>query len=198
MILAAWWIMPAVSSQEMTARDCINRASSNLKSKNYKEAVSLLDMAITEINKLLVEQIRLALPEQVKDFTAHATEDETSGTEALSIFGRGISVERTYYKDSDAGRNYFTISVVGNSPLLSSVNMMLSNSMYMAGSGNSMITINSRKAMFLDEGRGRYKLQMPLSGSLISVEGYGFESGELFLDIVNDIGFAQITNVLEE
>ncbi len=197
-MLIAVWALPSVSGQEMTAQDFIDEANSNLKSKNYKEAINSLNMAINEINKMLIDKIRLTLPEEVNGYKAQPDDDETSGSAAMGLFGGGLSVERTYHHEREQAEDYFSISVMGNSPLLASVNMMLSNSMYMSGTGNKIIRLDNKKAMLSDEGNGSYKLQLPLSSSLISVEGYGFSSGDSFTEIINKINFQQIAEVLSE
>ena len=198
LVLMAWGCMPQASGQEMTAQDFIDEANNNLKSQNFKEAITSLNMAINEINKMLIHEIRITLPEEVNGYKAQPDNDETNGSAAMGLFGGGLSVERTYYHDREQAEDYFSVAVMGNSPLLASVNMMLSNSMYMSGTGNKIIRLGNKKAMLSDERNGSFKLQLPLSSSLISVEGYGFSSADSFMEIINKINFSQIAEVLSE
>ncbi len=197
-LLVVLAIAPPAFAQEMSAQDFLDEAGSNLKARNYREAINSLNMAINEINNMLIEQIRETLPTEIDGYKARTDDDESSGTAAMGMFGGGLSVERNYYKNPDDYDHYFQISVVGNSPLLASVNMMLSNSMYMAGTGNKVIRIDSHKAILSDEGNGTYKLQLPLSNSLISVDGYGFNSSSSFMDVANQVNFTEIINALGE
>jgi hypothetical protein len=82
--------------------------------------------------------------------------------------------------------------------MLASVNMMLSNSMYLSSTGGKIIKVGSRKGMMTDEGEGNYQFQLPLNSSLISVEGNGFSSSDAFMAVVNKINFEEIAKALGE
>nr|NQU89260.1 hypothetical protein [Bacteroidota bacterium] len=192
------FVVPSIFAQEMTLQDFMDEADQNLKSKNYREAVNSLQMAINEINKLMIDQVRESMPTEVDGYKAKEGDDESSGTSAMGMFGGGLSVERNYYKSPNDWDNYFKLSVMGNSPLLASVNMMLSNSMYLSGTGNKVIKIGTRKGLLSDEGDGAFKFQLPLSNSLISIDGYGFASSGDFMKIVNGIGMEKLAAALGE
>jgi hypothetical protein len=189
---------PAIKAQEMNYQDFLDEANTSLKSENYKEAINSLQMAIGELEKLMIAQIRNILPTEVMGYTAEQSDDESSGTAALGMFGGGLSVERNYFKTENNWDDYFKLEIVGNSPMLASVNMMLSNSMYLSSAGGKIIKIGTRKGLMTDEGDGNYQFQLPLNSSLISIEGYGFSSGNAFMAVVNKINIEEITKALGE
>jgi hypothetical protein len=188
----------AITAQEMNYQDFLDEANTSIKSKNYKEAVNSLKMAISEIEKLMIAQIRETLPTEVMGYKSEQSDDESSGTAAMGMFGGGLAVERNYFKNPNDWDKYFKLSVVGNSPMLASVNMMLSNSMYLSSAGGKVIKMGTHKGMMTDEGNGNYKFQLPLNSSLISVEGYGFSSSDAFMAVVNKINFEEIAKALGE
>ncbi|OQX75655.1 MAG: hypothetical protein B6D64_11285 [Bacteroidetes bacterium 4484_276] len=189
---------PALDAQEMNYQDFLDEANTSIKSEDYKEAINSLQMAISEIEKLMIVQIRETLPAEVMDYKADQSDDESSATAAMGMFGGGLSVERNYFKNPGDWDNYFKLSVLGNSPLLASVNMMLSNSMYLNSAGGKVIKVGARKGMMTDEGEGDFKFQLPLNSSLISVEGYGFSSSSAFMAVINKINFEEIAKALGE
>jgi hypothetical protein len=191
-------VSPVIKAQEMNYQDFLDEANTSLKSENYKEAINSLKMAIGEIEKLMIAQIRDILPAEVMGYKAEQSDDESSSTAALGMFGGGLSVERNYFKTPDNWDEYFKLSILGNSPMLASVNMMLSNSMYLSSAGGKIIKMGSRKGLLTDEGDGNYKFQLPLNSSLISVEGYGFSSGDAFMAVVNKINIEEIALALGE
>lgn len=197
-LLFALLVSPALVAQEMNYQDFLDEANTSIKSNNYKEAINSLQMAIGEIEKLMIAQIRETLPAEVLGYKADGSDDESSATAAMSMFGGGLAVERNYFKNPGDWDNYFKLSVLGNSPMLASVNMMLSNSMYLSSAGGKVIKVGTRKGMMTDEGDGDFQFQLPLSSSLISVEGNGFSSSNAFMEVINKINFEEIAKALGE
>jgi len=191
-------LSPTLNAQEMNYQDFLDEANTSLKSEDYKGAINSLQMAISELEKLMIAQIRDILPNEIMGYKAEETDDESSGTAAMSMFGGGLSVERKYFKSADNWDDYFKLSILGNSPMLASVNMMLSNSMYLSSAGGKIIKMGTRKGLLTDEGNGEYHFQLPLNSSLISIEGYGFSSSDAFMAVVNKINIEEITKALGE
>jgi len=197
-LLFALLLSPAIMAQEMNYQDFLDEANTSLQTKDYKGAINSLQMAISELEKLMIAQIREILPLEVLGYKAEQSDDESAGTAALSMFGGGLSVERNYFKSSNNWDDYFKLSVVGNSPMLASVNMMLSNSMYLSSAGGKIIKMGTRKGLLTDEGNGNYKFQLPLNSSLITIEGFGFSSSDAFMAVVNKINIEEIAKALGE
>ncbi len=197
-LFLALLMSPAIKAQEMNYQDFLDEANASIKSENYKDAINSLQMAIGELEKLMVAKIRSILPTEVLGYNAEQSDDESSGTAVMGMFGGGLSVERNYFKTANNWDDYFKLAVMGNSPLLASVNMMLSNSMYLSSAGGKIIKVGSRKGMMTDEGDGNYKFQLPLNSSLITIEGYGFSSSDAFMAVVNKINIEEIARALGE
>lgn len=197
-LLLALLVSPVIKAQEMTYQDFLDEAAASLQTENYKEAINSLQMAIGELEKLMIAQIRDILPTEVMGYTAEQSDDESAGMGAMGMFGGGLSIERNYFKTPDNWDDYFQLAVVGNSPMLASVNMMLSNSMYLSSAGGKIIKVGTRKGLLTDEGDGNFTFQLPLSSSLITIEGYGFSSSDAFMAVVNKINIEEIAKALGE
>ena len=183
---------------QQTAEDFINEATTALKAKNYKDASTSLQFAITEINKLMVSSIGDKLPADINGFKMEKLNDDNAGTAGMSMMGGGLSISRKYTSSTD-NSNYFEMNIVGNSPMIQSVSMMLNNPMFMAAAGanTKVLKLGSRKGLMKKESND-YDLQVPLNASLISIKGYGFKTDADFIATVNKIPFDDISKALGE
>jgi hypothetical protein len=182
-------------AQEVTPQTYIKEASDFLTAGNYKEAVNALQSAINGINGLMMGKVVESLPKEINGFTAN-TEDDNTNSGSLGMMGGGLTVTRTYRK-ADNTDNYFEISILGNSPMISSVNMLLSNPMFMTSSGGKELRYGTRKGVFKKES-GDYEFMMPLTASMITIKGYGFATETDFMNILAKVSFDNIAKSLGE
>ncbi len=109
--------------------------------------------------------------------------------------GGGINVSRSYH--STDGQEV-RIEMITDSPLLSSVMMLLSNPLIMGG--GRLVAINGEKG--IEEWRPEEhsgKIQIVLQNRmLITVEGNNLKSKDILYDFAKKLDFARIKKAMEE
>lgn len=190
LILAVLFTFNSVSADEIT--DSIDKAKALYNQGKHTEAVQELNYAIAQIQTKQSEGYSTALPEPLPGWKADAIENQSAG---MGFLGGGISVQRHYYKEN--GDESITISTVSDSPLLSSVVMMMGNPMFLGG--NKLVTIKEQKAIEEWDEEGKYgQLQIVLENRmLITVEGSGVSKDDLYA-YAEKVNFAALKGMLNK
>ncbi|HAN77988.1 MAG TPA: hypothetical protein DCQ31_09560 [Bacteroidales bacterium] len=196
--------MPMLAQQ--TADDFIKEAQEALKVKNYKEASTALQFAMLEVNKLMSSDIQSKLPQEINGFKLTAN-DNSGGAGAMAGMGGGSVISGEYHKPGaenaeyaeGESENYFEISIIANSPLVSSLSMMLSNPMFMAASpGSKVVKAGTKKGILKKESDDEYSFQVPYGSSLMTLKGYSFKTEAEFVAIVNAVNFDELAKAAGE
>jgi len=119
--------------------DQIKEALKAYEKEDYNTAITALDAASTLVRQKKAETVGKLLPEPLDGWTADEAKSSAAGA---SMFGGGISANRTYTAD----KRKVTITVTSDSPMLQALSMMFSNPMFM-GQENKLIVINGQKAI---------------------------------------------------
>ncbi len=106
----------------------IEKALDEYKSNDFSNAASSLDYASQLIRQKKGEALSKLLPEPLTGWTADAS---SSRVTTASLFGGGLTAERTYTKET----SLIKISIVTDSPLMQSMIMMFSNPIFAASAG---------------------------------------------------------------
>lgn len=193
---------------QKTAETHIADAQAKLKANNYKDAVASLQLAIQKINETMVSRVVAVLPTEINGFKAN-TANESEDEEGTAVVAGGMNVSRTYTKASEQteksggfaslNKPYFSIVVAGNSMIVSAVNMALNNPALQNAQGMELQTIGTRKGVFQkkEDDDKSFVFQMPLTASLIAVNGFNISETE-FRAIVSKINYDAIAKSLCE
>ena len=167
----ACFILPLQADEVTTS---IDKAKSLYAAGKLSEAVQELNYAIAHIRTAQMDKFKTAFPAALSGWKAN---DFNADAASMTFLGGGISVARTYEK-SDG--NSVSITMVTDSPLMSSVMMMISNPMFLGG--NKLVTINNEKAVEEWNADDNYgQLQIVLDNKmLITVEGNGVSKDDLY------------------
>jgi hypothetical protein len=106
----------------------IEKAMEEYKNQDFTNAASSLDYASQLIRQKKGKALGKLLPEPMDGWTA---KDIQSQVTAASLFGGGLTAERTYMKENASVK----ISIITDSPLLQSMIMMFSNPMFASSMG---------------------------------------------------------------
>ncbi len=106
----------------------IEKALDEYKNKDFSNAASSLDYASQLIRQKKGDALSKMLPEALPGWKA---DDGKSTVTAVSLFGGGLTADRTYTKDSSV----IKISVVTDSPMIQSMMMMFSNPIFASSAG---------------------------------------------------------------
>jgi hypothetical protein len=184
----------------------IREAQDHLAQENYSQAQLSLQDAINEINNLLARQIAEALPDEIDGLKSDG--EEMSGAGAMGMMGGGMQIVKTYRHPSKQ-ENEAEVTILANSPMLSAMNMYLTNPA-MLGQGHKSIRVGSRRAIMKTEmtdfwdDRGTSKqirsseIQIPLSQTLITIQARGFASEQEELSFANKLDIDKLKTLLGE
>ena len=162
------------ASAQSQAETYIKEAQTYLAQKNYAQAQLSLQDAINDINAMIGQQIAEALPDEINGLKSEGEESNTAG---MGMMGGGMSINKSY-KHPSKDENEAEIHILANSPMLSMMNMALSNP-GMMGSDYKSIRIGTRRAILKSNMEGSVRnteIQIPLSQTLIIINARGFAS----------------------
>lgn len=181
-----------------TANDYIKEAQTFIGQKNYKEAQASLQMAISEVYKMMGADVVASLPKEIGTYKSDPANDQVN-TSGMSMLGGGFTITREYRMDEEHSAR---VSVLGNSPMLASVNMMLNNPMFMNQSGSSqkMIRIGTAYKGLLDYHLDTKNgtLSIPFTASLVTIDLNGFADEKSILEFVQKLNLDGIKKALGE
>jgi hypothetical protein len=165
--------------------DSIDEGAQAYKDGNYQEAVSSLEFAMGLIRDLQVASLADALPSDVPGYTS---EDVEGSSMPAAFMGGGMSVSRRYSKDASK----VTITLIANSPMLSSMSMMMGA---MAQAPNTKrVRIKGNKGTLKWEAGRRYgELNLMLLNSmLVKVEGNQVDGPEVVQQFAEAVDYKML------
>ncbi len=125
----------------------IEKAMEEYKKQDFTNAASSLDYASQLIRQKKGEALGKLLPAPLDGWTA---EESKSQVTAASLFGGGLTAERTYRKEGASVK----ISIITDSPLLQSMIMMFSNPMFASSVGQFELINGYKGIVKHQEGSG--------------------------------------------
>lgn len=172
--------------------------------KNYKQAQMSLQDAINELNKLMSEQIGNVLPTEI-----NGLKEVVDGSSNTSLGAMGGSQISKQYKNPALEENEAEIQILANSPMMSAMNMYLSNPALM-GEGAKSVRVGSQRAILKTEMTDYYgtndvskkirstQIQIPLSQTLITIQTKGFANEQAELAFAAKLDLAKIKQAVGE
>lgn len=159
-----------------------------------------LQQMLTELDMIIGKEVLKILPAKMQDKEVVAKQDNVTG--ASGFFG--VVIHREYGKeysshDTTESRNV-NIEIISNSPLISSINAMLSLPLIGNTGDNKVIKIAGYKALlsktsgYNDE--ANYEMQMPLGNSLITLKAPG-ATQEQVAQMANSLPVQEIAKMLQ-
>ena len=172
----------------------VAEAKSSYSSGDLENTRFNLEQALQELDIIIGKEILKQLPTQLGSLKFNEADDNvTSG----SGMGTGLFVHRSYGVEMNTGR----IDVINNSPLIASLNAMLSIP-FVGNSGDGtqkVIKVQGYKAVMnknANEQTGKvgYTIQIPVNNTLYTVEMDETSESEI-QSIANSIPIAKITQM---
>jgi hypothetical protein len=196
-------LLPFASAQSQ-AEVYISEALDYLAQKNYTQARLSLQDAINELNNMTGNEVAEALPKEINGLVAG--DAETSG--AMGMMGGGATIMKTY-KHPSKKENEAEVQILANSPMLSAMNMYLTNPAMM-GSEYKSVRVGTRRAIlksdmqdfYDDNGNSKQvrntEIQIPLTQTLITINARGFASEQEELAFAAKLDIDKLRTLLGE
>ncbi len=192
LIIAVFAIPDAfISAQEVTTT--LDEALSSYKSDNLEDARFALQGALNGINQTIGKEILAILPDEMNGMSKVETGDDVTG---INTGFAGLFISRSYTAED---RNA-SIEIVSDSPLLAGINTILAMPGFMTSDENQKrIKIEGYKALLTrnadGEGMVSYDLQMPFSGSLLTLQCDGIEDENEVITMAKKIPVDEIVTI---
>lgn len=177
-----WVILMAflpLGAQEVTTR--LQEAEKSYTSGQLEEARFALQEAIASINQEIGKEILKALPANLGGLPADTKQDNVSG----SIGFAGLSVTRVYGTEEKSAR----VEIVGDSPLLTSINAFLALPAIMGASdpNQKRIRVAGYKGILQKEtgDNPSYNVQIPVDQTLLTLNVTGVADENTVMAMVN-------------
>lgn len=150
-----------------------------------------MQQMLQELDILTGKEILKILPAKMNEQASVAAEDNVSGASNFL----GITVHRQY----GAGDKAVELDIITHSPMIGSINAILSLP-FVAGSADyKVIKVEGYKALIQKNGSGEtteYELQLPLNNSLITLKAPGATQDQL-VKMASTIPVAQIAKMVQ-
>jgi hypothetical protein len=167
----------------------IDKARSAYKTGNYEESRFAVLNALHEIDIKIGQEVLALLPEKIGSLSFDKSADYITGTDQGYA---GLYIGRTW---KSSGTETLSLSVMGDSPLLTTVNTFLALPIIMAGadSNQKKIKVEGYRAMLernVDEESGKtsgYSLMIPSGNSMLQLNYTGEINESDFLSMVNQV-----------
>jgi hypothetical protein len=184
----------------------IKEAQDFMAKKDYKQAQLSLQDAINNINILIAEDIAKSLPAEINGLKAENEGNVNTGT--MGMVGGGFTITKRYAHPTNKD-NSAEVQIMGNSPLLSTMNMALANPAMM-GQDYKSVRVGTQRAImksemqdFYDDNGNSHKarsseIQIPLNQTLIKIDANGFATEQAELDFANKLDIPKLKAQLGE
>ncbi len=175
----------------------LDEAKAAYKKENLDDTRFALEEALHELDMIVGKKILAIMPEEMGGLQFNSGQDNVTGN---SSGAGGLYVNRDY--GSAESQKYAEILIVSDSPMLASINSILSMPLIGAMSGDSgqkRIKIDGYKGLMQrndDDGENvSYDIQIPFGGSLLTFNCTGFDNESDVLKMVNTIPVSKIDSL---
>ncbi|NPA95521.1 MAG: hypothetical protein GXO58_08865 [Thermodesulfobacteria bacterium] len=192
LVIVAAIIVVATPVMADQVTDSIDKAKSLYEQGKYYKAVNELNFVVGLIQDKQVDKFKALLPAPPKGWTAEEAQGARAGGQ---LIGGGISVSRIYH--SSDGQEV-KVEMITDSPLLSSVMMLLTNPLIT--SSGRLVVINGEKGIEEWNPQERSgQLQIVLQNRmLITISGTNIKSKSILYDFAKGLDFTKIKKAMEE
>ncbi len=147
----------------------IKTAKAAYASGKLEDSHFALMQAMQEIDMIIGKEVLKLFPAKMDAYTINTKDDNVTSNVGFV----GTTIHRTYGPESNVD-----ISIIGNSPLISTLNAFLNTPLLggmMSNGNNKIVKVQGYKGQLTkqDNGNGQtnYTVQIPLGNSLITFEG---------------------------
>ena len=147
----------------------ITNAQTSYSAGKLEDAHFALQQAMQEIDMIIGKEVLKQLPDKMDAFTANSKDDNITSNVGFV----GTTIHRSYGPAHDVD-----LSIIGNSPLISTINAFLNTPLLggmMSNGNNKIIKVQGYKGQLTKEsnsnGQTNYTIQLPVGSSLITFTG---------------------------
>lgn len=150
-----------------------------------------MQQMLQELDLITGREIMKLLPAKMQDQTGNAASDDVSGSSGFI----GVVIHRDYGADNKK----IDVEVISNSPMVTSINAVLSMPLISSMGDNKVIKIGGYKALVQKSSNGNgfdYEVQLPLRATLITLRAPGYTQDQV-MQMANTLPVAQIARIVQ-
>jgi hypothetical protein len=170
LILLFWGGLPLSLLAQEDVMQYLSEAKSSYGAGNLQDARFSIQQSLQALDVIIGKEILKIMPLEMNPFVCNETEDNVVG----NIAGiTGLSVSRNYYDKSDSLK-YLNIMINNNSPMLASLNAMMTNPLLMnSADGSQKVTrVSGYKGVLTkrtdNDKHSGYDLQISINQTLVT------------------------------
>lgn len=181
----------AVQAQDFAKRS--TEAKAAYSAGKLEDSRFAMEQMLQELDIITGKEVLKLLPAKMAEKAANIKADNVSGSSGFY----GVIIHREY---GTVDSSNVDLEIISNSPLISSVNALLSLP-FVAGSGdNKVVKIAGYKALLQkvtgSHDRTDWELQLPLNNSLITLKAPGLSQDDV-VKLANTITIGDIARLLQ-
>jgi hypothetical protein len=171
-------------------------AKASYKAGKLEEAHFALQQTLQALDITIGKEVLKLMPQSMDTLKVNTREDNVTGNVSFV----GATIQRTY----GSGPKKAEVQIVNNSPMLTTLNAFLTSPL-LAGLGNDgkskVLKIQGYKSRLTkeddsDSGKPSYKLEVPLSNALITLEVNNSSENEI-LAMANSIPLEKVAKLIQ-
>ena len=152
-----------------------------------------MEQMLQELDIITGKEVLKILPAKMGDKSANAKADNVTGSSGFF----GVIIHREY---GTVDSSNIDLEIISNSPLISSINAILSVPFMGASGDNKIIKINGYKALVEKVAgpneRTDYEIQLPLNSALITFKAPGYSQDDV-IKMANTLPVEDIAKMLQ-
>jgi hypothetical protein len=190
------FLLIIVAAYQANAQDFAKRlteAKTAYSSGKLDDSRFAMEQMLQELDVITGKEVIKLLPAKMGDKEANTKADNVTGSSGFF----GVIIHREY---GTVDSSNVDLEIISNSPLVSSINALLSVP-FVAGAGdNKVIKINGYKALVEkvsgSADKEEYQVQLPLNSTLITLKAPGYSQDDV-IKMANSLPVADIAKMLQ-
>ena len=195
-IVALCMLISNAKAQSIDASAKLKEAQTAYEAHKLDDARLALQDAITAINIAIGKEIIAALPTKMNDMPYNEKDDNVSSAGGFA----GLTVSRNYGSEKKNAK----VVILGDSPLLTSINAVLAMPAFMTGSNpdQKRVKIGGYKGLLNKSTNSEskvvsYSIQVPVNQTLITIDVKGIDSENDAITIANTLPMDKIAKLAQ-
>ncbi|MGB4206240.1 MAG: hypothetical protein WBJ84_11570 [Bacteroidales bacterium] len=190
----ACFVIVGVKAQDAGSK--FDEARNAYKSGDLHNSRFALQQALNEIDHAIGQEVIKILPKTMGEMVATDSDTEMSTT---NLGFAGLSVSRSYKGENETSAS---IQIIGDSPLLASINAILSIPFFAGGDPNQKrIKLGSYKGLLQknvsDTELISWDIQVPFQSSLLTFNCVGISDEKAVMEMANTIPIEKIAKLVQ-
>ncbi|MEO6915204.1 MAG: hypothetical protein ABI151_05650 [Chitinophagaceae bacterium] len=150
-----------------------------------------MQQMLLELDIITGKEVLKLLPVKMLDQSQNAAADNVSGTSGFM----GVVIHRDYGVDA----KMINLEIISNTPLLTSINALLSLPLLGNTGDMKVVKVSGYKALIQKSGssdKPEFELQLPINSSLVTLRAPGYTRDQI-IQMANTLPLSQIAKTLQ-